>query len=1068
MGKADRSYIKVRLAQLVAVIATAAAVVSAAQAQTANTTGANVNVLQLLSPFLALNSTAVGQQTLQTALQTTISANNSATLQLQRLAISDANILANTSNTITGLSGQSLTFGIAANLAGGLPAQAPVNGIIPIQPVGGLGALLGPIYQAGVCVVDNSGNCSTSKSPLPNSVTLLNVALNATFSDLDIAKCYFANGTVGSISGCGAPAVAPPGYSLPSFNGLPNTTNSVYDLAFGVTNQPPQVPYGNSRPFQVAPSQINQFASSNLSGLTADPAFPSGHTSYDYTGSLLLAIMVPEQYQSMLIRASEFAHNRLVLGAHYPTDLIGSRSLATYELAQYLSNPNYINNAAVTGTAVNLPSLLTQAMPELRTYLSSQCGGTIASCATSAANTANNPYVPSAANQATYQNRLTDGLPTLSFAQAPPEAAPAGAADASILLATVYGGSTPAALQIAPNGGIYGNLQTSTINQIIMNTETMALAAFYGTSLSYWSRLDLYSAAGYFQNVIGVLTLTPTDQVTTNVTVGNGGTFGGTGTVVGNTIVNSGGALAPGVSSAPGTVPGAPGTLTIQGNLQFKAGSAYQVQVAPGSASLTSVTGAATIASGSQVSANFAHDGGKLARRYTILSAAAGRSGAFDSIATVNLPAFLTASLAYTATDVQLNLTSGIGQISGLTWNQAAVAAALDYAFNSGAGSLLGLYGLAPSRIPAALDMLSGEGVSGTQETALAAAGMFTSIMMDQGAFWRNRETIDVNGVTFAGEPLAYAAEKKSKTSEHPAFNAMLTKEPPMVSQSRWRAWLTGFDGTTKLDGEAGIGSATLSHNTGGVAGGLDYQFAPDLLAGFALGGSSSNFSVRDRITSGNLEGAHFGGYAVKTWREIYVAGALSFSTFRNSETRSIVGIGPTQAASGSFGSNLLSGRVEAGWKQSFNWFSVTPFAALQVSQLWQNAFTETNPVPAGATDPLGLSYGSRSVTSLPTFLGAQFDTRFAVWNGMALSPYARLSWVHEFKPNREIDASLIALPAAAFTVDGPRAAKDAARIDAGAKLAINPNAWLFASFDGEFSSRSQSYAGKGGAKVTW
>src|SRR5260370_1049382 len=160
---------------------------------------------------------------------------------------------------------------IAAAAAVVSAAQAPVNGIIPIQPVGGLGALLGPIYQAGVCVVDNSGNCSTSKSPLPNSVNLLNVALNATFSDLDIAKCYFANGTVGSISGCGAPAVAPPGYSLPSFNGLPNTTNSVYDLAFGVTNQPPQVPYGNSRPFQVPPSQLNQFRSSHLSGPTPDP-----------------------------------------------------------------------------------------------------------------------------------------------------------------------------------------------------------------------------------------------------------------------------------------------------------------------------------------------------------------------------------------------------------------------------------------------------------------------------------------------------------------------------------------------------------------------------------------------------------------------------------------------------------------------------------------------------------------------------------------------------------------------------------------------------------------------------
>jgi uncharacterized protein with beta-barrel porin domain len=43
-----------------------------------------------------------------------------------------------------------------------------------------------------------------------------------------------------------------------------------------------------------------------------------------------------------------------------------------------------------------------------------------------------------------------------------------------------------------------------------------------------------------------------------------------------------------------------------------------------------------------------------------------------------------------------------------------------------------------------------------------------------------------------------------------------------------------------------------------------------------------------------------------------------------------------------------------------------------------------------------------------------------------------------------------------------------ASSIDAGAKLAVAPNAWVFASFDGEFSSRSQSYAGKAGAKVSW
>jgi len=53
-------------------------------------------------------------------------------------------------------------------------------------------------------------------------------------------------------------------------------------------------------------------------------------------------------------------------------------------------------------------------------------------------------------------------------------------------------------------------------------------------------------------------------------------------------------------------------------------------------------------------------------------------------------------------------------------------------------------------------------------------------------------------------------------------------------------------------------------------------------------------------------------------------------------------------------------------------------------------------------------------------------------------------------------------------TVDGPRAASDAARIDAGTKVAIGPNAWLVAGFDGEFSEPSQTYAGKGGVRVAW
>jgi subtilase-type serine protease len=154
--------------------------------------------------------------------------------------------------------------------------------------------------------------------------------------------------------------------------------------------------------------------------------------------------------------------------------------------------------------------------------------------------------------------------------QAPQEAAPTGGPDASILLATIYGGSTATAkaLANAANGGtdgsgLLGNLATSTVNQIVVNTETNALAAFYGTSLSYWSRINLNAAAGYFQGVTGGLALASNDVMKTNVKIDAGGKLGGTGTVAGN-VTNAAGAIAPGGVSKPGDTPG---VLTITGDL---------------------------------------------------------------------------------------------------------------------------------------------------------------------------------------------------------------------------------------------------------------------------------------------------------------------------------------------------------------------------------------------------------------------------------------------------------------------------------------------------------------------
>jgi uncharacterized protein with beta-barrel porin domain len=77
------------------------------------------------------------------------------------------------------------------------------------------------------------------------------------------------------------------------------------------------------------------------------------------------------------------------------------------------------------------------------------------------------------------------------------------------------------------------------------------------------------------------------------------------------------------------------------------------------------------------------------------------------------------------------------------------------------------------------------------------------------------------------------------------------------------------------------------------------------------------------------------------------------------------------------------------------------------------------------------------------------------------------VSWVHEFNPTREVSPTFVALPGTLFTVDGPRAARDAAKIELGTKLAVD-KIKAFVSFDGELSRQSQAYAGKAGFSFAW
>jgi len=73
-----------------------------------------------------------------------------------------------------------------------------------------------------------------------------------------------------------------------------------------------------------------------------------------------------------------------------------------------------------------------------------------------------------------------------------------------------------------------------------------------------------------------------------------------------------------------------------------------------------------------------------------------------------------------------------------------------------------------------------------------------------------------------------------------------------------------------------------------------------------------------------------------------------------------------------------------------------------------------------------------------------------------------------EFNADRQVGASFLSIPGAAFTVNGARPARDAALVSAGVDVGIGRNVTVYAQFDSELAGSGNAYAGSGGLRVSW
>jgi uncharacterized protein with beta-barrel porin domain len=142
----------------------------------------------------------------------------------------------------------------------------------------------------------------------------------------------------------------------------------------------------------------------------------------------------------------------------------------------------------------------------------------------------------------------------------------------------------------------------------------------------------------------------------------------------------------------------------------------------------------------------------------------------------------------------------------------------------------------------------------------------------------------------------------------------------------------------------------------------------------------------------------------------------------------------------------------------------VTPYAAAQFTTFDLPAYAES--ALSGAST-FALAYNAKDVTDTRSELGIRTDRSFALTDAI-LTLRGRVAWADDFDPDRSIAATFQSLPGASFVVNGATQAHDSALTTASVELKWL-NGWsAAATFEGEFSNVTSSYAGKGVVRYQW
>ncbi|WP_375465155.1 autotransporter domain-containing protein [uncultured Methylobacterium sp.] len=524
-----------------------------------------------------------------------------------------------------------------------------------------------------------------------------------------------------------------------------------------------------------------------------------------------------------------------------------------------------------------------------------------------------------------------------------------------------------------------------------------------------------------------------------DVGVASGAVIEGTGTL-GGLSVHGGGTAAPGL--------GGIGTLTANGNVLFEAGSTFQVKAdADGHSDRISAGGTLTLRGGLvdvQAQAGIY----RANTSYTILSAAGGVQGQFANV-TANF-AFLTPTLVYGDTDVQLRLTrNDLGfDTAGATLNGAATGRR---AQSLGAGAVYDAVGpLSTAQARQAFDALSGE-IHASAVTALVEAGATVREAILDRLRWS-----DGAGLTCTPAAAGPGPQRGPVTTV--PLNAVpecgTGLGPGGLDQRIVGLWGQGLGsfGRTASDGNA----ATLKRDTAGLVIGGDVAATESIRVGAAAGYTDTALDLPLRGSTGTAEtgfGSVYAGIGLGAL-DLRLGGLYGVSETQTHRTIAFAGFSDT--ASAAYDGSVAQGFGEAGYRMDLAGLTLEPFAGGGVIRVGQDAVSESGGAAA-------LRGTVRTATITTATVGLRMEARIdGLMGGLPILLRGLVGYRGAF--GDVTPAALLAFGAggAGTLVRGAPIDRSAVVLEAGLGWIVLPSTSVGLSYAGQVGARAQDHGARG------